>query len=79
MLKTFIKIIRILFEMDDNDADRNYSKYSRGYSSYKAWLCTPDAWRQGYFAYELQSYISILDTRRSYGKRKESRIFGRDR
>jgi hypothetical protein len=36
MLKILVRFIRILFEMDANDRDRNYSKYSRGYGSYKA-------------------------------------------
>lgn len=35
MLKTLIKIVRILFDMDADDNERNYSKYSRGYGKYK--------------------------------------------
>ncbi len=36
LIRRFIGFIRILFEMDVNDTDKNYSKYSREYSSYKA-------------------------------------------
>lgn len=36
MLKLLIRFIRILFEVDADDTDKNYSKYSRGYSNYKA-------------------------------------------
>lgn len=36
MWKMLIKFIRIIFDMDASDIERNYSKYSRGYGSYKA-------------------------------------------
>lgn len=36
MVRKFIKLFRLLFDMDSNDVDRNYSKYSPKYNSYKA-------------------------------------------
>lgn len=36
MLEKLIKFIRIIFDMDASDADKNYSKYSRRYNSYKS-------------------------------------------
>lgn len=35
MLKIIIRLVKILFETEDNDLERNYSKYSPKYCSYK--------------------------------------------
>ena len=35
MLKKIVKFIRLIFDMDDTDEERNYSKYSTRYINYK--------------------------------------------
>lgn len=36
LVGVIVGFIRILFDMDVSDTDRNYSKYSKRYGSYKA-------------------------------------------